>query len=493
MNSEVYKFDVVVAGAALGGVMAAALLAGRGFKVALVETLDQPGGRCGGTERNGYWLDWGHRDGHGHGDLAWVFHHGGKAARELGLELKFKPWGDGRMRIHRLPEGVAVEVDSAAAMGEAAGDARTQIRVQLELLGMDHDDVVIELVQETMNRLAAFSDDEAWALVETPIGPWIDRHVSDRRAGDAIRQMLENNCASPAEHASLGRFIFQLKGAVAFAASPIGIPEDPEVGGVQGAIMPWVRSFTGNGGSLFLGWKPQQILVHNRQVQGLIAVDRSSIVRTFCAPVVISDHECWALPELVDPALLPRDFEQLANGVRDYTASVVSWWAGLSRLPRRRGDGVIEDHCGWQRIIRGQAPVKRYYGGYHFPSVANSRSAPPGKHLLALTLPSHGEYRWRDFADAKAALDISISHLREFYADLDECIEWADYQYMPDQVMAWNLKPIRRPPVKVATIEGLYLASATTEGSAAWLDKEAEAAIEAADLVVAEFGHLRAY
>jgi hypothetical protein len=107
-------------------------------------------------------------------------------------------------------------------------------------------------------------------------------------------------------------------------------------------------------------------------------------------------------------------------------------------------------------------------------------------------LPSHGEYRWQNFAEARAAIDVSLTHLRDFYADLDTCIEWADYQYVPDQVMAWNLKPVRRPPVKISTLEGLYLASATAEGKAAWLDKEAESALQAADLVSDEFGHLRA-
>jgi hypothetical protein len=54
--------------------------------------------------------------------------------------------------------------------------------------------------------------------------------------------------------------------------------------------------------------------------------------------------------------------------------------------------------------------------------------------------------------------------------------------------MGWNLKPIRRPPVKVPTVSGLYVASAVTEGKTAWTDREAEAAIDAVNLFEQEHG-----
>ena len=86
MNSNSFKprkYDVIVVGAALAGVISAALMAKRGYKVALVEQLDYVGGRVGGTQCNGYWFNWGHRDGHGYGDGGWIFHKGAIAAREV--------------------------------------------------------------------------------------------------------------------------------------------------------------------------------------------------------------------------------------------------------------------------------------------------------------------------------------------------------------------------------------------------------------------------
>jgi len=82
---------------------------------------------------------------------------------------------------------------------------------------------------------------------------------------------------------------------------------------------------------------------------------------------------------------------------------------------------------------------------------------------------------------------VSLAYLRQYYLDLDDCVEWSGYQFIPDQLMHY-MKPIRQPPTKVMTIDGLYLASATVEGKGAWIDREAEAAINAANLATQEFG-----
>ena len=482
------QYDVVVIGAALGGVISAALLAKRGYRVAVMDALDQAGGRSGGTEYNGYWLDWGHRDGHGYGDLAWIFNYGAKAAREVGIEVDFKPWATGNWRTHSLPAGVMSEMPQADALGEMSADPIASYRKLAEFLGMKASDEIGLAVKEAMDRITSIPDDEAWNQVEVTMGDWLDRNVANVDARNMILQMLENTCASPAEHASLGRFVFQSRGDVGYATAKIGVPDDSEVGGMQGSIAPWVRAIERLGGEMWLGWKPTEILVENRQVKGVVAVNRSSIVEVLEAPVVITDFECWELPTLLDESLLPRDYMQIANEVRKYSAQVISWWAGLKRLPRRRVDGRIEDHLSWQRLVYGEGAVKSYYGGYHFPSSVSSRSAPPGKHLMVLTLPTHGEYRWSSFHEAKKALDVSLDYLRDYYIDLDDCAEWGRYQYMQDQVMGWNLKPVRRLPIKVSTLEGLYVASATTEGKTAWTDREAEAAIDAVNLMEQEFG-----
>ncbi|WP_163659845.1 hypothetical protein [Mycobacterium branderi] len=85
--------------------------------------------------------------------------------------------------------------------------------------------------------------------------------------------------------------------------------------------------------------KPLEVMVGDHEVQGVIALDESSLVHEFRAPIVITDYEGWRLPEFVDPDLLPAGFVEAASDLRQYSVALPSWWAGLSRLPRRRSDG----------------------------------------------------------------------------------------------------------------------------------------------------------
>jgi len=491
---SIKQYDAVVVGAALGGLISAALLAKRGYKVAVIEKLDQPGGRVGGTEYNGYWIDLGHRDGHGYGDGCWVAYHGLKAAKEVGLDLRFHPYYQNRdssgdkWRQHVLPKGEVAELSQAQAMGEVAGDPIENYKKLAKFFGLAADDKVAAAADIALNKLKSIDDAVAWEMIEVTLGDWLTRNVESADARNLILQMAENSAASPAEHASVGRFIFVTKGSLHFNDAKIGWPDDPEVGGCQAIIMPWVRAIRDLGGEIWLGWKPQEIVVANRHVTGVVALDKSGFVDTFEAPIVITDYDHWDLPQLIEECHLPRDFVAMAEKVREFSTQTVCWWAGLKRLPRLRRGGTVEDHLGWQRIVYGNGSVKSYHGGWHFPSVSSPKSAPPGKHLIALMLPAHGEQKWINWSAAKSAIDVNLDYLKQYYLDLEECVDWARYQYFPTNLMGFYLKPVPRLPVKVSTIKGLYVASASAEGTSAWIDKEAEAAIEAADLVEAEFG-----
>ncbi|BBZ14803.1 hypothetical protein MBRA_49980 (plasmid) [Mycobacterium branderi] len=155
----------------------------------------------------------------------------------------------------------------------------------------------------------------------------------------------------------------------------------------------------------------------------------------------------------------------------------------------------MEDHASpWQRIFRGRADVKHAYGGWFFTSAFSRNSAPPGKHLLTFwleTFSESGKPGWRSWADARADLDVAIDYLHQYYADLDECVEWSRYQYKtPPSWLSWYLKPAYRHPVKVSTIDGFYVASATAETKGSFLDIECAVGLEAAELAQQERGHL---
>jgi phytoene dehydrogenase-like protein len=486
------RFDAVIVGAALGGLASAAILAQRGYRVALLDPLSQVGGRVGGVEHEGYWIGWGHRDGHGIGDLAFFPNHTERAAKEAGVELRFRPFTGDSVRVHWLPDGRASELPADMLLAESA-DPLAQARELCRFFaGVDAADldVVAREVLDVQSRLASLGDDEAWQLVPVTLGEWLRRHPIHPSARRVLLQQMECVPFTPAAETSVGRYALHLK---YLRGGPV-IPDDTQAGGMQGLLMPWVRALERSGGELWLGWKPLEVMVENGEVRGVVAANAASLVEVLEAPIVITDYPGWRLPELVDAARLPAGWLEAAERTGAYGADAISLWAGLSRLPMRRTDGQPEDgHSPWQRILRGSGAIRRFHGGFYFPSLLSRRSAPEGKHLLGVEIVGSGETgkSWSCFDAARRDLDVNLAHLREYYADLDDCIEWARYQYVtPPQYLSWYAKPILRHSVKVSTIDGLYVAGSTSEGTGSWVDIEAEAALEAVRLAQLERGHL---
>jgi hypothetical protein len=164
-------------------------------------------------------------------------------------------------------------------------------------------------------------------------------------------------------------------------------------------------------------------------------------------------------------------------------------------MPTIRDTGQVEDcTTPWHRIFRGRGDVRHIYGGWMFPSAFSRRSAPEGRHLLTLwtePLAEGGKAGWPRWADAERALETGVEYLAHYYADLEECVEWSRYQYVSRPAwLSWYTRPIYRHPIKISTVSGLYVGSATAEGTGSFLDVECAVGLEAAELADTERGHL---
>jgi phytoene dehydrogenase-like protein len=491
--SATKQFDAVVVGASLGGLTSAALLASRGFRVALVDKLEQPGGRCGSVEYEGYQIAFGHRDGHGVGDNVFGLPlHFFAAARAAGAEVHSQPLAGG-MRLHRLPARTSADLHLG---GRAGIDRLSGARETVQVLTGDEtvSDETARGYLDAMRRLRSISDEDQRGLVPVTLGDWLDQNVADGVVRNAILQVGEVMFPSPSENTSAGRLVAFLQQARAYGSRGI-YPEDPEAPGMQGLVSPWVHVIEQHGGELWLGWKPLEIVVEDRRVTGVVATNDANLVQEFLAPVVITDYPSWDLLEIVDEDLFPTGFAQTAERMREYGNDFAGWWAGLSRLPTRRSDGHSEDMPGWHRVLWGDQAVKRYHGAFQFASCHSPLVAPAGKHLLEVVMSHWGEgegRRWRHWRDARVAIDRILEYMRWYYSDLDDCVEWSRYQYLSGPEMrACYLKPVPRHPVKVATVEGLYMAGSTSEGLGAYQDLECETAMTAVDLVESELGRPR--
>ena len=483
-------FDAVIVGASLGGLTSAALLATRGHQVAVVDRLEHPGARCGSLEYEGYQIAFGHRDGHGVGDNVFGLPlHFLAAAQEAGAEVHSRRLAGG-MRLHRLPARTSADLHLGGRPGlDRLAGARETVQV---LTGCEVvSDESARGYLAAMHDLRSMSDEEREALVPMRLGSWLDRHVDDDVVRHAILQVGEVMFPSPSENTSVGRLVGFLQEARAYGSRGI-YPADPEAPGMQGLIAPWVRAIEQHRGELWLGWRPLEIVVEDRRVTGVVAVNAANLVQEFLAPVVITDYPSWELLEMLDEEALPAGFAEAAARMREHGNDFAGWWAGLSHLPTRRADGQTEDMPGWHRVLWGDQAVKRYHGAFQFASCHAPGVAPPGKHLLEVVISHWGEgegRRWRHWRDARRAVDRILEYVRWYYLDLDECVEWSRYQYLSGPEMrACYLKPVARHPVKVSTVEGLYLAGSTTEGLGGYQDLECEAAMAAVGLAQSEMG-----
>ena len=490
LDRAALRYDAVVVGASLAGVAAASILAHRGWRVAVVDPLERPGGRVAGVEVDGWWIDWGHRDGHGIGDLAFIPVYTRQAAAAAGVELSLRDFTGPLLRIHWLPEGRSTDLPAEALGFFGEGDPLVPMRQMCQFFGdvTEDLDAVAEETLAVLTRLSGLEAEEVDRLIPVRMADWLERQVANRAVHRVLFQQFEFMPFTPAAETSVGRYVQFLQTAT---GKPV-LPDDHEVGGVAGVVAPFVRALRRDGADLWNGWKALEILVEEHQVAGVVAVDEANLVQVLEAPVVITDHHGWDLPQLLDERLLPQGWLEAARATAAYGSDAVSWWAGLRRLPRRRADGAVEDNsAAWQRIVFGHNAVKECHGGFHFPSAFSARSAPPGKHLLCVEMVSSGEggRRWRSWREARQSIDLDVDYLHRYYEDLDDCLEWSQYQYVTaPQYLSWFAKPVRRHPVGVSTIGGLYVASSSAETTGSWLDAEAAAALKAVALVEFERG-----
>lgn len=466
--------DVVVAGAGLSGLVAAAILARHGKSVVVVDGADLIGGRAGSAPHRGFWLDGGLRDGRDVGDLQVGWRYGQLAAKEADVTVPLRPV-EPRVRVHQLADDGIVAAAQVTAGNWGAGGF---VKMARDVFGCSEQRLP-DLIN-VLARLGSADAAERRAAIPERLGDWLQREVADAEVRNAILTMTRVIFCESATQASVGRLM-------AFFARRDDLPElqtayadHSTVGGVQGLIVPFAEAIEERGGRILSGFAPLRVLFEGDRAVGMVALNQAQLIVEVRAADTIIAHPVWQALELLPTVKIDAGLAEMAAALKAASADAVCWQAGLRRVPRLRSTGDLDDHVGWNRVLIGED--KRYNGGYHLPSLGSRASAPEGEHLLHAFVG-----RWLagdpedDWPTMRARVDLIVEHLRAYYLDFDDCVLWSAYQYLSAPAfLSWYWAPVPRHGVRAPGLESLFLAGTTIESDAGPIDIAAHAGLEAA-------------
>ena len=468
-------YDAIVLGAGYGGLISGAILAKNGLRTAIVDQVDQIGGKTGSVNYDGYWLDFGQKDTHDVSDIVMVMgtppeSYGQQAAEAAGAEIKMVQVEG--LRGHVYPSGEIADLDLHSVESISS--------YLMQTVGVPGDKM-----DQFLTLIGEFTGLDPLEYRNVIIEDWLKENVADKEMHKYVYRYLLQLFARPPEKASVGRM-------AKFFASP-GFPfraNDPEAGGMQGFIEPYARVFREHHGEIMMRQTPMEIIVEGGKAKGIVIADKAGIVQELFAPVVIFSWAIWYVLDLLDEALLAEDLVRNARRLeKSYDIDTIFVNMGLSRLPTIRASGKQDDYASFQRVVVG--PDRDYGGGWLLSSLATPTAAPPDKHLITFMYCSGGSIYeehppFKSFSEAKEEITgTTMACARNYYLDLDEISEWASFKYhkAPSQ-LGWCFSPIEKAPVKCPTIEGLYFVSGSTEVEGLYQDIDAHSALVATNMIL---------
>jgi phytoene dehydrogenase-like protein len=466
------NYDVIVVGAGYGGLICGAILAKNSLKTLIIDKLNTVGGKGGSLEYQGYWLDWGHRDGHDTGDTFMVMtapaFYGKKAAEAAGADIKLVGPINPSLKVHFLPEGKVLSMSMEAEhMPAFVGGAL---------------EVPSDLIPKFLKIMAGLFGEDPQKWMAVTFKEWLS-DIEEAPIRQGFMQMASIMFSLPPEETSVGRFIqFLRTPGYSFRAN------DPEVGGMQGFMEPYARVIRNLGGEFRMGVEILEILIADNRVKGIVVADASCAIQEFHAPLVICNLPIWDVFRLINEDYFPKEVVENAKRLDRYNGDMMTLNAGLSRLPTIRADNKPEDFAGWNRILRG--PERAYGSGWVIPTLTSEKQAPKGKHLFHAAWGTGGpgcvgNEPFRSFSEAKAKVDTVLEYAYQYYKDLEDVIEWVTYNWhKAPTAVGYSWKNVQRAPLKAPTIEGLYFVGSSVEVDGFFQDIDAHSALEATELIL---------
>ena len=258
------------------------------------------------------------------------------------------------------------------------------------------------------------------------------------------------------------------------------------VGGyAENGSMAWAQAVNGRlmdfGGEIRLGTRAVSIELEENSVTG-VRVEGEGGEELIPAKRVVFNIPIQELLRYVDEKAFPPDFVSRVKSLYGYGS--LSPYIGLSELP------VPEEHAG--RLMKTSCVVPRsegfdwdVYMAWGIQSYVEPGCAPSGKHLFTAYLPlTEAESRNRELA--MKVVKAVPAFLEEVYPGFGACIEWELYPVCvklegvaKSVTQAGSLKP----DVKAPGVEGLFFAGDTARGYGVAMDCACSSGILCAEAV----------
>lgn len=409
------RYDVVVVGAGVAGLVAAAIVARAGARVALVESAKRPGGQMQTLAHQGYAIDV--------GPLFW---------EALGFTEALAAAGAGDVALGTLHPRDALRVVIAREGGSTfepvripvpgAATSPSTLDAVRALYGVPPR--VFAALGEAYQDLVQASPEQVEEWRSTSLEAWLAERTLEPVVAAAVRRSatlfgaLDPRRASLAHLARYARWLSQPR------APGFLVAGDGPVLGTRGVVQSLVDACIDAGVELRLGTRATGMALDRGR---FVQLDVRREEQLF-ADVVLAEHAVLAVPRAALAGVLPGDVRRALDAAFPAPpgwSAVGAAWA-LREVPEARGGGSAAEAALFRLIAPADAsgpgtfatPVTLFW-----PSVTAPRVVPPGRALLIAQVPLP-EGATTDAREVGRVLALLRAAVREIYPSLPDALEW---------------------------------------------------------------------
>lgn len=482
------NYDAIVAGAGVGGLTVASLLAHEGWKVLLAEQSDRVGGRAT-TFKGEEIMDNGEQ---------WY-------RKRLGQQYTWLAKSNPSIKeiiSSRLLEGYQIDVgyhgvalngrgyfydlDSIIGSGEKAGvkfAGNTNITYIGDQSYLDYmgslDPKIEEMLKENKREFMEFylprvSKEEFDKYEKVSVAQWCRERGIDKNPVlfgmiHALSTLITT--INDPEEISVGD-IFRYNVQVILPRFAERIAEY-QSGFVIGGIKKWsdavVERFKSFGGELMLNARVEEILIENSKVKGVVINTEGDGKKEIHAPVVVSNIPTQDTFKVADRKHFPPAFVERTEKLRGFGS--IAPYFGLKELvlPKAEWDKGMKDTL---VIPKGDRLTHNVYMCWNIQSTTDPLCAPRGKQLFTAYAPVTQEEAVNEEL-MNWACDQIVDYLERRYPGFKDSIDWALFP------VSWRLEGVAKDinqagtmktPVRAPGVEGLFFAGDTVKGYGVAMD-----------------------